>query len=927
MTSVWRNLLPVSVPKTGEDRDDDYSVEYSFAVEYSGPPVTGDIPRLIPIDDRRIPTALVANLFGGQLRKSSLPVIQPIERKSARSNKKSPEKGEVSGSDGRFPLTKPREIGNSGKLNSGKSDGYSDRDGALDVAVRVGSESSKLVGAQSSSSSGTLGFSDGHDDSNQVSGSSEVEDLDDDARARASIESSNEEVRSRASSVTGEPNNRVPVVTFRDFPTNESGESDPDELEALPARRPEAAGEMKKGLCNKCNKKNRFAEREVCVVCSAKYCRKCVLRAMGSMPEGRKCITCIGYPIDESNRGSLGRCSRMLKRMLTNDLIKQIMRAETSCEINQLPPHLISVNDKPLSMEELVMLQSCPNPPKKLRPGNYWYDKVSGFWGKVGEKPSQIITAQLSVGYQILRDASNGNTNVLINSREITKPELWMLQAAGIHCEGSPHFWITADGSCQLEGMNYVIGKLWGKKRVRILCAALSLPFPSDIPNPGEGVDKDCNNLNQKNLEQGAMNRFLLVGCDKSGTSTIYKQARVLYGVPFSDEEKQSIKTIIQRNLYRYIAIILEARGYLEEEDQPLEIRRKRIVDPGPSTSGNSDHMIDNKVYTFSPRLEAFASWLLQVMTLGNLEAIFPAATREYSPLVEELWKDKAFQAIYKRRNELNTLPRVANYFLDRAVEISRVEYEPSEMDILYAEGITSANGVASMEFSFPKSSEDGYMESLEQNDRPLRYQLIRVPANSLGENSKWLDMFEDVDLVIYCVSMTIYDEYYQGRNKMMETMKHFESMVAHPSLADKDFLLILNKSDLLEEKLQQNPLTECEWFEDFNPVMSMHPQSSNNSSMSSLSQRAFHYMAVKFKRLFGKLRGQKLYVAMVTGLEGESVDGALRYGREVLKWGDYEGEQYDNDNNNNRNGMNESSSTMESVSMEDPSRSTTCSG
>lgn len=38
-----------------------------------------------------------------------------------------------------------------------------------------------------------------------------------------------------------------------------------------------------------------------------------------------------------------------------------------------------------------------------------------------------------------------------------------MLQAAGIHCEGNLHFWLTADGSYQHEGMKNVMGKLWEK--------------------------------------------------------------------------------------------------------------------------------------------------------------------------------------------------------------------------------------------------------------------------------------------------------------------------------------------------------------------------------------------------------------------------------------------------------------------------------
>lgn len=176
-----------------------------------------------------------------------------------------------------------------------------------------------------------------------------------------------------------------------------------------------------------------------------------------------------------------------------------------------------------------------------------------------------------------------------------------------------------------------------------------------------------------------------------------------------------------------------------------------------------------------------------------------------------------------------------------------------------------------------------------------FRYQLIRINSRGLHENCKWLQMFDDVRLVIFCVAASDYDEYYEDVNgtivnKMVESRQLFESIVLHPTFEQMDFLVLLTKFDLLEQKINNSPLTSCEWFDDFTPLISRNllngtSRSTRSSTGATLPQMAAHYMASKFKRLFQSLTERKLYVSFVNALDQESVRSAIRYGREIIKW------------------------------------------
>lgn len=805
-------------------------MDYSFALTYNGPDVSYELPRIQPVCVPAIPTAEPASGPLG-LGSGVVPVAPVVGPAAARARANPPAASRAGAADRRAARMTPSDSSDDEEDDAGSSGSRSTK--ASRPAVPEGRRTQVVT------------FGVPEEDSGGRYESSEMDGGHDAASAEQHV-----------------------AVTR---PAERKGRT----------------------CCRRCGK-SKWESKESCIVCDARYCGHCLLRAMGSMPEGRKCVTCIGQPIDEAKRSRLGKGSRILSRLLSPLEVRQILKVEKECQANQLRPEQLLVNGFPLDDEEMTDLLSCQRPPGNLKPGRYWYDKESGLWGKEGEKPDSIISTNLNFNGKLQPDASNGTAQVFINGREITKIELRILKIAKVQCPRDTHFWVYHDGGYEEEGQNNIKGKIWESPLTRFACALVSLP----VPPTNFDVTKDEAPYSSKTvpdyLDHKRIQKLLILGSPGAGTSTIFKQAKLLYGNRFTDEELENIKLMIQSNMFKYLGILLEGRERFEEEalavpNHPSSVGDDPQQDESKSSSSNSC------IYSINAKLKKFSDWLLDIIATGDLDTFFPAATREYAPVVDELWKDPAIQATYKRKDELHFLPDAAEYFLSRAVEVSSNEYEPSEKDVIYAEGVTQGNGLAFIDFTLdersPMSESFGDNHDAYPQQPVNKYQLIRVSAKGMNEGCKWVEMFEDVSMVIFSVALSDYDQLGAPAsgssrtlvNKMIQSRDLFEATIRQPCFRDTPFLLLLNKYDAFEEKIGRSPLSSCEWFGDFCPLRTHH-----NSQ--SLAQQAFYYVAIKFKDLYAASTGRKLFVWQTRARDRPTVDEAFRYVREVLRWEDERG-------------------------------------
>jgi hypothetical protein len=110
----------------------------------------------------------------------------------------------------------------------------------------------------------------------------------------------------------------------------------------------------------------------------------------------------------------------------------------------------IVVNGQALADETVRQLQQLY--PVAIPAGRYWYDAVSGAWGREGEPVAGQMVAGLTLGGPLAANASGGTSAVFINSRQITIGEKAYIEARCQTPVIPGRYWIAANGIGGYEG-------------------------------------------------------------------------------------------------------------------------------------------------------------------------------------------------------------------------------------------------------------------------------------------------------------------------------------------------------------------------------------------------------------------------------------------------------------------------------------------
>lgn len=270
--------------------------------------------------------------------------------------------------------------------------------------------------------------------------------------------------------------------------------------------------------------------------------------------------------------------------------------------------------------------------------------------------------------------------------------------------------------------------------------------------------NRDVNGqLREHNSAENKVVKLLLLGSGNSGKTTVLKQMQLLH-VKEGMGDRNAYKIVVSDNILRGVSILVEAARNLET------VLTKLL-----------------------PKSVEYCAIIKSHVSSGAVWSTVEGQELSLIQMCEFVWADPAVQEALTHEGEISLLEVPIAYFMGNIERIKATSYVPSKDDILHCRARTT--GVYSLEFEFNRQ----------------KCRVIDV-GGQRNERRKWISQFDNVTAVIFIASLAEFDKLCfedHLKNRLQDSVDVFENSIASPHFAATNFLLFLNKKDLLKEKLK----------------------------------------------------------------------------------------------------------------------------
>mmetsp|Transcript_34855 Transcript_34855/g.30686 ORF Transcript_34855/g.30686 Transcript_34855/m.30686 type:complete len:497 (-) Transcript_34855:155-1645(-) len=297
--------------------------------------------------------------------------------------------------------------------------------------------------------------------------------------------------------------------------------------------------------------------------------------------------------------------------------------------------------------------------------------------------------------------------------------------------------------------------KLFGKKNSR-------KSINGDIASLEQISNKQISErMAEEELEQKSTLDILLLGAGGSGKTTVFKQMQKLF------------------------------HGFIDEKEMEFaldDIRENIMVDMIDLCKYNMDRGYTTKIESIE--LREICS---RIASLNSIDQPNSLLTKSLSKEIYLLWSSPSIKETWELRKKSHIMDNTP-YFLDNVQHFANPNCIVTFDDFVRIRDQTT--GIIQTEFFV-------------ENGRNKWLFKITDVGGQRAERRKWLHVFAGVDVVIYVMSLSAYDQVlYEDHNTRCwdETLNLFEKTAANKSFKETDFIIFMNKSDIFDEKIKVIP-------------------------------------------------------------------------------------------------------------------------